>query len=260
MFMAQNKENNLYTCTMLCTEGCAEYAKKELEQKFKVKTLPFKENTDGNKNENYIDCVEFEANKEQLIKICYLSQTAERIIINIFNEEFSEIEDIPLLVQEKLTELKKQQPFSDIKGTFKIECERTGIHEFNSVEVEQMCNEAIKQIYKENLKTDLKNPETTIFVKIKDQKVIAGLDVTGKNLGKRHYLIFNNHNSLRGSTAASLLYFSDYEPKKSLLDPFSLSGVICIEAAALASNMSHHFYSKDFRVPAYIMEKEDVVL
>jgi putative N6-adenine-specific DNA methylase len=77
------------------------------------------------------------------------------------------------------------------------------------------------------------------------KKAYLAIDYAGKDLHKREYKIFPNPASLRGTIAAGLLHIAQWKEKEILLDPFSWSGEICIEAALRQTKTSINFYSQD---------------
>ncbi len=123
----------------------------------------------------------------------------------------------------------KDIKFPKIKEPFAILCERFGNHKFSSKDIEILTAEKIKA------KVDLINPETLIYVLIRNNTCLIGIDLFKKRLDKRDYRIKPHPNILNSALAFIALKFSDYKPNKKLLDPFCGSGIIPIEAALIGS-------------------------
>ncbi|MAF50818.1 MAG: hypothetical protein CMH64_01880 [Nanoarchaeota archaeon] len=128
-----------------------------------------------------------------------------------------------------LKEYKKQ--ISDlefpIKKDFAVYCERYGKHKFASKDIEI---ETANQI---DEKVNLESPETLVYVLIKEDSCLIGIDLFKRRLDKRSYRIKPHPNQLNSSIANIALKFSNFTSKKTLLDPFCGSGIIPIEAALL---------------------------
>lgn len=183
----------------------------------------------------------FEAEPEKLIEIAYMTQSAKRILITLSTGTFNgTLEGLKLSIQKNMD----QETLKIIQGkTFKTECERNGEHEFSSVHVEQATGLIIEEIMPETI-VDLKNPEIKLYLNINQNNYLLGIDIIGKDLSKRQYRLFNHPNNIKGTIAFNLLIFSEYEPGMTLIDPFSLSGDIPIEASLYLSNISPRYYEK----------------
>jgi len=89
---------------------------------------------------------------------------------------------------------------------------------------------------------DLKNPDIEFYA-VNEQ--YCGIDLTGENLAKRDYRIFLGSESIKGNIAYALVRLSGYSADKRLIDPYCRDGIIPIEAALYALNISPHYYKKD---------------
>lgn len=142
--------------------------------------------------------------------------------------EFSNFEDLI----EKLIEIKFK-----IKDSFKVECNREGVHNFKSVDVQKEINEFL---IKKGYKLDYKNAKTVIYIDIFDNNCLVGYLIKG-NLHKRFYRIKINNQSINACLAYILLKLSNYKKNDILVDPFCKDGVICIEAALLRGKKIYGF-------------------
>lgn len=216
-------------------QGCEEFLQQELFQRFK-KESEIRENW-----------VLFNADIDKIAEIMYLSQTAKRIVIVISEGEFEGVEAL----DEKISESLKSSNIIDFlhKKTSRIVCDRTGTHDFNSVDAEQIVMASVKESLLKRQKEvtiSLNSPELILYLRIVDNKYLFGLDCAGRELSKRQHLVFNNANSIKGTIGFSALLYAGYKPGMLLLDPFSLSGNIMLEAALLKSNISPNYYTKKF--------------
>jgi 23S rRNA G2445 N2-methylase RlmL len=191
---------------------------------------------------------------EELCLLCYRLQSADRAAYLIGNFEFRNF-------FEEFEKFIANTAKSDIgqwikKGKkFRVECVRSGTHDFNSVDVEQKAaafilaalkSKEIKADIKNDIKkTDIKNYDITFLVYIVNSICYFGVDFCGFELNKRHYKIFLHPNSLRGTIAYALVRESGFGKKETMLDPFSRDGVIPIEAALFASDFPCNYYKKD---------------
>ena len=116
-----------------------------------------------------------------------------------------------------------------IKEPFAVLCERFGNHKFSSKDIEIETANKIKG------KVDLDSPKTLVYVLIKDNSCLIGIDLFQKRLDKRDYRVKPHPNQLNSAIAFLALKFSKFTSKKSLLDPFCGSGIIPIEAALIGS-------------------------
>ena len=62
---------------------------------------------------------------------------------------------------------------------------------------------------------------------------------------KRSYKIFNHPSALRGTIGYALVRIAGYKEKEKMLDPFSGSGVIPIEAGLYVSGFPVNYFNKD---------------
>ncbi len=192
--------------------------------------------------------VSFEANENEICRLCYLGRSFIKVIELLNEFEFTTKEDI----------LKNSGIKINAK-TFVVRCQREGSHDFTSQEIDEEVGEVILKNNK--IKVELENPEKIVFVYIFDNKCHIGIDYAGIDLSKREYKIFSHPASVKGNIAYSLLRIADYGRKKVLLDPFCKSGEVCIEAALSACGLSQNFYNKKkfafLKFAKFDFEKED---
>ncbi|MBU0535462.1 MAG: hypothetical protein KKE20_00745 [Nanoarchaeota archaeon] len=165
--------------------------------------------------------------------LCYKAQSVTKILLLKAHISFKKIEDI-------YKEVKKTDFSEFLKdATFKVKCMHIGDHNFVSQEIEEGCGDQIEG------KVNLNDPDVIIYVYIYSNECYIGIDFAGFDLSKRQYRIFNYRESLKAIVGYALLRMADYKNKDLLLDPFSGSGTIPIEAALFATGFSVNYFNKD---------------
>ncbi|MBI2557915.1 methyltransferase [Candidatus Woesearchaeota archaeon] len=186
-------------------------------------------------------CVIFDFKSlRNLCILCYKCQSADRILYLIGDFEFGDFFDG---MKKFISGLKLDKWIGESKK-FKVECQREGVHDFNSVEVESRTAEFILNALK-NKKADMKDYEIIFFVYIMNSKCYLGVDFAGFELNKRSYKIFMHPNSLRGTIAYALIRESGFKKDGTMLDPFSRDGIVAIEAGFYAADFPYNYYKKD---------------
>ncbi len=122
---------------------------------------------------------------------------------------------------EKISKLKFK-----FKGSFRVDCDRAGEHDFDSSMIERGVGEII---YKKGFKVDLKEPKNRILVDIINKDCLVGFLEKDK-LCKRDYRVRISNQGLNACLAYCMLKILG---KGDLIDPFCRDGVIAIEAAKL---------------------------
>jgi putative N6-adenine-specific DNA methylase len=232
------KKDTVFDVAATSEQGCEEFLKQELEQRFKVDNVALEEGW-----------VKFRATAEAVAQSMYSSQAAKRIILILASGSFENIDDLEkkagLLDSNKLELLT-----FFLKGkTFRTVCDRTGVHDFNSMDAEQAVSAAVKKLFKEkgeDILMNLKAPDVTLYLRIIDDNYVLGIDCAGRELSKRQHLVFNNVVSTKGTIGFCALLFAGYKPGQLILDPFALSGNIMLEAALYESGTPVNYYTKHF--------------
>ncbi len=181
--------------------------------------------------------VTFETNKyEDLVKIAYKSQSILKILVLLDKIKIKKINDVKKLKINIKDWINKNTEF-------KIKCKRIGKHDFKSKDIEEEIGDLIIDKYK--LKVNLTDPELILYAYIYEDNLYLGVDITGMDLSKRSYKIFNNPDSLKGIIAYALVRIADYKLGKKFIDPFCGDGTIIIETGLFASNFPVRFYEKE---------------
>ena len=191
-------------------------------------------------------CIVFDIIRyEGLFKLCYLSQSAKGVYFLLSEFAYNRIfEDFKKNIQkidfgEWLSE----------SITFRVKCIKDSDETMPTPEMEKefgaIIIEHMQKKHNYTQKVSLNNPDTALFVYLSGNKCHIGIDFAGFDLSKRNYNIFTHPGSIKGTIAYSLIRLSEYSNNKTLLDCFSASGTIPIEAAFFASKFPVNFYNKE---------------
>ncbi len=173
--------------------------------------------------------------QQDIASFCYQTRSSLFVYELYYQLTFTSFSDL----KKKLEALE----FSSLQESFVVRCERTGEHDFKSQAIEKLLGELIHKKY--NLKVDLTNPSYTLLVDIQDNHCLIGLDYAGFKLNKREYRVKTHPHSLNPCLAYSLIRFSEWTPKETLLDPFCGSGEIVIEVALFSLNVPGGIHFED---------------
>jgi putative N6-adenine-specific DNA methylase len=178
---------------------------------------------------------------EELCTLCYLGRSLRRVLL-LFGK-FEASREFPE-ASKNLKSVISSAPLAEwIESSFKVNCERHGVHDFSSQDLAQ---EAGEMIYAGTKKpVELKTPGIEFFIYIFENRGYFGIDVSGIELDKREYRIMPHPSDVKAAIAFSLLKLAGYTGKQVLLDPFAHSGTNIIEAALFASGKSVNYYRKD---------------
>lgn len=205
---------------ILTNKGLERITKEELEDIFEVKVI-----------ETGPGIATIKCSREKLAEITYYGRTFNKAIELLAEFDATELDEI-----------KKKIPEIEKKDTVNIECEREGEHDFTSFEVQQEIAGLFKS---KGLEVKHKGAKHPYYLLIRDRKCWFGLDYAGIDLGRRDYRVFLGREALRGNIAAALLDFAEYDCEDVLVDPFCKHGVIPIEAAMIANDISVNKFCKD---------------
>lgn len=115
------------------------------------------------------------------------------------------------------------------KKKFRVTSERSGNHEFTSIDVQKVAGQAIVDSY--GLKVDLENFDLEFIVDVVSDKCIVGLRLTRESLHKRGYRVFNHPAALNPVLAYAMVRLANMRESGTLVDPMCGGGTIPIEAA-----------------------------
>ncbi|MFT4311950.1 MAG: hypothetical protein ACMXYF_01865 [Candidatus Woesearchaeota archaeon] len=167
---------------------------------------------------------------EDAFYLAYVAQCATRVIV---------ITGIAKTPEETITS--DLSLFLDANHSFRSSVYSTD-ETIDKEQLEKSQGALIKECIPESV-VDLSNPNAIVWTICLEDHCLSGVDVTGVNLAKREYKIYNEPGSLRASIAFDLLLFSQIKKTDVVLDPFCGSGTICIEALLWFFKKSPHVYT-----------------
>ncbi|MFH1071936.1 MAG: hypothetical protein V1743_00740 [Nanoarchaeota archaeon] len=183
--------------------------------------------------------------------LCYRSQSANRILSHLAT--FSAAKDLAETMKNLGAAVKRVEylPWLEKGITWRVSCERHGVHNYSSIDVEASAGEIISADIKKKTgkKPAIAMEEANLIftISIINEQGFLGIDLCGKELGKREYKIFLHPQAIKGTLAYALLRTAGYKKNDLLLDPFCGSGTIPIEAALWKAGISPRYYAKEFQ-------------
>jgi len=218
-----------FTLALLCDPGCEEYAASEVNE------LLHKASVIRNSYVVIPGCSIGDA-----ALLCYRSQLASRILVLIQEGRISGPEDVRT---EEFLDF-DYSPLLTEGGSFRAECERSGEHGFQSPEVAALLGEALHE--RRGFPVELKRPDMAIHCRVKGDTYVLGVDLAGRDLGKRDYKVFHTRQSMRGTVMYAAVRAAGYTGAEILADPSVIDGTIPIEAALYATKRSPQRFRKEF--------------
>lgn len=207
----------------------SEYALKEIQEKLTLKEEPI----------ILKDKIIFEAKEEEIAQLAYSLQSVNYIGLLLTRIKFTTIKELKKTIQKLNIGTKN-------KTNFCARCISNDSEE-DSKELEAEIGAYIFENLEKTIKpkVNLNAPELKFLFSIQGNEFTLFLDFAGIDLSKRDYKVFSNHSDIKGTLAYLLLRFADYMPNQMILDPFSKSGTVLIEAALDLTNTSPNFFRKD---------------
>ncbi len=186
-----------FTLALLCDTGC------ETQAALEVKELLKKEAT---LRASYVlieGCTPADA-----VTLCYRSQLASRVLVLICEGALTTPEDLPVDVISAFD----YAPYQKENASFRAECDRRGEHEFQSPEIETVVADAINE--KTGCRIELKRPDLFVHCQVRGENYVLGVDLAGRDLGKRDYKVFHTRQSMRGTTVYAAVREAGYTGKE----------------------------------------------
>jgi putative N6-adenine-specific DNA methylase len=229
----------MYRGLAICSPGGEEVTANEISEIIKAKNTQKKANVVSFEFSDLLD----------LCALCYRAQSIKKIILSMAEFRIFKSLDDTSDEFKKAFEMIEFTNWLSKSKSFRVECERTGDHDYTSVDIAtELAGHLLDFLEKKHnlsLKTDFDNPGISFFLYITGSIGYFGIDFSGIDLSKRQYKIFNHPESLKGTTGYHLIRESGYNSRKSLLDPFMGSGIILIEAGIFGSKFPVQYYNKE---------------
>ncbi|MEM1618110.1 MAG: THUMP domain-containing protein [Desulfurococcaceae archaeon] len=187
----------------------------------------------------------FNDSVEAIYTVNFSSRLTNRLFIQVLREKgVSKLEDVYRLM--------KSVDYEDLKPpdkTFAIKSKRVGKHDFTSLDVSRVAGQAIIDSYIESkglkLRVNLDEPDVEIWVFLRYDELIVGINTTDEGLHKRRYRVYSHPAALKTTIAAGMLRIGEYKDQP-LLGPLCGGGIIPVEAAHLARRIPIVVFRRDY--------------
>lgn len=174
---------------------------------------------------------------EDFCTLCYRSQSAIKVLFLFTSASVKTLDDVIPMIKE--LDLKEW-----LDGTkFVVRSMIFDNRDIDTMESERLIGEVIHEKYK--AKVDLEKPDVTFYAYVYKDRFYFGVDFAGFDLSKRNYRIFALSDAIKATVAYSLVRLGGYKKGMVMLDPFTHSGTVAIEAALFATGKPVRFYEKD---------------
>ena len=188
----------------------------------------------------------YEGNLELIYKSNYLLRTALRILQEIHQFQFKNVDQFYL----RIKRIDWTKYFS-VDQSFVINSTVANSKEFrNSMFASLKTKDAIADFFREKTgrrpNVDTSNPEIVINIHIFNDKCTVSLDSSGESLHKRGYRINQGEAPLNEVLAAAMIMLSGWNGKTDFIDPMCGSGTLPIEAAMIAQDIPPGKFRKDY--------------
>ncbi|MEK6967982.1 MAG: THUMP domain-containing protein [Nanoarchaeota archaeon] len=210
-------------------------------------------------------CVFFNTSASGVCRVAYRSQSAIRVLAIPSELDPSSLTELELSFK-KTIDFGAFKNFIGKNFTFKVECERYGIHGYKSVEASACLGTILGS--ESGMEAVMDKPEIIFYLLVDSNKAVFGIDICGFDLSKRYYKVFPSPSSIRGPLAFAIRHFAGNG--KLLLDPLCGSGEIIIEGLLRDSARPVRFYEReklliskipvfsDFAMKVYLEKEKDI--
>lgn len=179
----------------------------------------------------------FETDKlEDFCTLCYRSQSAIKVMDLFLSGDIKSLEDL-------LPHIRELDLSDWVKGSFVVRSMIVDSDDVDTMESERLIGEVIHEKYE--AKVDLENPDVTFMFYVIHDRFYFGIDFAGFDLSKRNHRIFGLSDSIKATVAYALVRLGGYKKGMVVLDPFTKSGTVSIEAAFHATGKPVNYYNKD---------------
>lgn len=179
------------------------------------------------------------------------SRVASRVILNIARIDASNAD--------ALYEGAKAIAWEDhisAKGTIAVDARGTNNQlrdtRFTALRIKDAICDRLRGLRGERPSVDVKNPHVRINASIRQNKATLSIDLSGLSLDRRDYMSAAKPQGapIRTNLAAGMLLMAGWKEIAknggALLNPFSGSGTIAVEAAMIAANIAPQIYRSDW--------------
>ncbi len=178
--------------------------------------------------------VVYEGDDNLFYVLNYNGKKINRVVQLLGIGEISNLEDIKEIVRS--TDI----PYG--RYSLGVRTERTGHHEFRSIDVSAAVGEVLLELNPE-ARVNLDDPDVPIMAWVIDDLFMFGVDTTGRSLHRRGYRVAKHPASLNPVIASAMVSLSEWKGGI-FADPFCGSGTVLIEAYHLKRKVPNIF--RDF--------------
>ena len=158
---------------------------------------------------------------EHIPDICQRLRSIHHILVPIYRFPFIAMDDLLETLQGVQIDA-----LHDAR-TFRVTCNRSGTHDFTSMDVQREAGAVIQKRY--GLCVDLKGFDVEVRIDIHGERCFVSTQETRKALSSRYTRIYEPRAGLKTNVAYAMIRLA--QPQYALLDPFCGSGTILLEAA-----------------------------
>lgn len=222
-----------------CVEGLSDFLLQEI-QDFGLKVLNY--NRGG---------VFFRGNKENLYKFFLSTRFSSRISFTLTRFSAQNAE--------KLYAKGIEFPWESLLTknlSFKIESftkDNLKHSKYALYKLKDAIKDRIRKSQKRDAYIDTENPDILLLLRSFKTEVLIQVSLTPHSLYKRGYRLKSLEAPIRETLAQALLYFSEWKPNQTLIDPMCGSGTILIEAALYLKQ--NGFINQSILENSYIFQK-----
>ena len=212
----------MYELFLTCPKGLEKICKKETEGICPSKTKLHKGG------------ISFCGSMEDIYKINLNSRVGMVLLVKLFEFSFQDIKKFYDSVYDY-----KWHTVIDPKNTFSISSNiikknsTLNNSQFASLKIKDAICDRLRQSKGKRPEVDKKNPQISIRAVIDDEKCTVYMNSSGNPLYMRGYKKNYHEASINESLASGLIFLSEWNKEKSLLDPMCGSGTIPLEACMI---------------------------
>lgn len=189
--------------------------------------------------------VYFKGTLETIYRANYEVSTAINILVPI--KDFKAQNEDELYEGVKSIKWEKYlQPHQTFLVQFTVRSENFGHSQYSALKTKDAIADYFREKFGKRPSVDKVNPDLSVDLNIRNDKVIISLNSTGQSLFKRGYRTITGEAPLNEVLAAGMIRLSGWDGTTDFYDPMCGSGTICIEAAMFAGKMPAGYYRKHY--------------
>ncbi len=187
----------------------------------------------------------FSGRKDLLYKCNYQLRCTSRLLVHVKKGYAADKNSLYDLISTI-----RWDDYFDLSKTFSISVVLNSKNFTHSQFVAQRAKDAIvdqfRDKYGDRPNVDIKNPNVKINIQISGDNANISLDSSGKSLHKRGYKEYLGQAPVSEILAAGIVYLSEFQAYKKLVDPMCGSGTFLCEAIMQECNIPSRFFDPNF--------------